>query len=188
MTKQEQRTIAQAARAQIPAEQKIRFSRQICERLMQFVQLRQAHLVFSYLATPEEANLKILHDFLRSRGTEVAFPYSERDGRMQAYIPDEEDPLAPGLLGIRAPDPARARLADPTEIDVVIVPCIAFDEECNRLGHGGGYYDRYLLRCTRATRAVAAFEAQKLPRVETEEHDAPADLVVTEERFYLNFR
>lgn len=188
MTKQEQREAVLRARSALTTEQRARYDRALCERLMQFSRLRKARLVFSYLAAPGEADLRLLHEFLHDRGTQVAFPVSARGGHMEAYVPGPEDRLAPGLLGIRAPDPAAARLVRPEEIDLVLVPCVAFDEKCRRLGHGGGYYDRYLPRCPEAIRVIAAFEAQKLPAVTVDANDEPADIVVTEERFYLNLR
>jgi 5-formyltetrahydrofolate cyclo-ligase len=80
---------------------------------------------------------------------------------------------------------AASELVAPEEIDLVLVPCVAFDKNRNRLGHGAGYYDRYLPLCTRAKCIAVAFEAQRLPRVVTDAHDRRMDAVVTEKKIYL---
>ena len=85
-----------------------------------------------------------------------------------------------GAYGIREPDRETSRRIEPGEIDLALVPCLAFDEGGMRLGHGAGYYDRYLARCPRAARICLAFKAQRLDRVVTEAHDLPMDWIVTE--------
>ena len=73
----------------------------------------------------------------------------------------------------------------PTDtFDVIVVPLLGFDEANNRLGMGGGWYDRFLARQPRALTIGLAFECQKVPLVPTEPHDQPLDVVVTEAHFY----
>lgn len=98
-------------------------------------------------------------------------------------MPDASDAFVKGKFDILSPDPKRSRIIRPEEIDVVLVPCVGFDEAGNRLGHGGGYYDRYLLRCPRAVKILVAFEAQKLDAVCAGENDVTMDIIVTESRF-----
>ena len=62
----------------------------------------------------------------------------------------------------------------------VLVPCVGFDGALRRLGHGMGFYDRYLARCRRAAAILTAFEAQRLERVPTEPHDRAFSVLVTE--------
>jgi 5-formyltetrahydrofolate cyclo-ligase len=85
-----------------------------------------------------------------------------------------------GGYGIWEPDRSCSRLNEPDEIDLVLAPCVAFDGENRRLGHGAGYYDRYLPRCSRAVIVAVAFEAQRLEHLVCDAHDVPADIVVTE--------
>ena len=79
-----------------------------------------------------------------------------------------------------APDPEKSTWVDPKKIDVVIVPMVGFDKDNNRLGQGGGYYDRYLTRCPGAKHIAVAFAEQEFDRIETDFFDLPVDMVVTD--------
>ena len=81
-------------------------------------------------------------------------------------------------------EPTKGFIARPEEIDLVICPCTGFDENLNRLGMGGGFYDRFLPLCKNAKKIAIAFEAQKIPRVRVNPHDIPMDAIVTEEKVY----
>ena len=87
-----------------------------------------------------------------------------------------------GSFGIL--EPTRGFVARPEEIDLVICPCTGFDENLNRLGMGGGFYDRFLPLCKNAKIIAVAYEAQKIPRVRTNAFDVPMDAVVTESNIY----
>ena len=181
MTKKEQRALCLAARRAMGDEERQAASAAICERLLALPQLQAAKTVLSYMALPGEADLSALHDALRARGVRLCFPVSLPRGVMEAWEPRG---WVSGPYGIREPDRESSLPVDPKEIDLVLAPCVAFDEGKNRLGHGAGYYDRYLPACGKAAVIAAAFESQKLPAVVTDEHDRPMDAVVTEEAVY----
>jgi 5-formyltetrahydrofolate cyclo-ligase len=91
-----------------------------------------------------------------------------------------EAQLVPGAFGILEP-PRSARLLDPVEIDVAVVPGVAFDVRGGRLGRGGGFYDRLLPRLRPDCVVIGlAPERAVLARVPTEPHDRPVDLIVTD--------
>ena len=176
--KKELRRLALARRGAMTTEARAAASAALCRALAALPELGEAKTVLAYAAADSECDLGALCDTLRGRGVRVAFPAAGADGSMEAYVP--QGPLVPGLFGI--PEPARAlslRLA-PEELDAVLVPCVGFDGEGNRLGHGGGFYDRYLRRCPQAAAILTAFEAQRLERVPREEHDLSFSLLVTE--------
>lgn len=86
------------------------------------------------------------------------------------------DPLVPGVHGI--PVPASAQPARP---DVVLVPLVAFDDRCYRLGYGGGYFDRTLAALTPRPETVGVgFELGRVDSILPEAHDLPLDRIVTE--------
>ena len=181
MSKREQREIALAARRAMTPEARAAASAKICGRLAALPALRKARTVLSYMALDDEADLSALHEALRARGIRLVFPVSLPHGILEAREPGG---WTLGPYGIREPDRANSVFVSPEEIDLVIAPCVGFDEQRCRLGHGAGYYDRFLPRCTGAAIIAAAFESQKLPAVVCEAHDLPMDTVVTERTVY----
>ena len=176
--KKELRRLALARRDAITAERRADASLALCRALDALPELCGAKTVFGYAAVGSECDLGALYEALARRGAVLAFPAAGPDGQMEAFVPGGA--LVPGRFGIPAPDPACSRRLPPEEIDAVLVPCAAFDGDGNRLGRGGGYYDRYLARCPQAAAILTAFEAQRLPRVPREAHDLRFSLLVTE--------
>jgi 5-formyltetrahydrofolate cyclo-ligase len=86
-----------------------------------------------------------------------------------------------GHYGIREPKRESIRPVPGEEIDVILVPAVAFDRRGHRIGYGGGYYDRFLPEVPRAVRIGAAFSCQIVPRVPEDPHDLPVDRIVTED-------
>jgi 5-formyltetrahydrofolate cyclo-ligase len=76
-------------------------------------------------------------------------------------------------------------MVPPEAIDLMICPCTVFDEMCNRMGMGGGYYDRFLAKCENAVVAAVAFEVQKAEQVPMAPWDKAVDLVFTEKKTYF---
>lgn len=179
--KREQRRIALAARRKLTPAERAAYSERICERLLQLSELREAKLVFSYMALADEADLSSVHAWLREQGRRLAFPHCLTAGQMEAFEPCG---WKEGPYGILEPEPEVSRRVDPAEIDLVLAPCVAFDETGMRLGHGAGYYDRFLPQCVRAGVIAAAFELQRLERVAFDAFDRRMDGIVTEEAIY----
>ena len=87
-------------------------------------------------------------------------------------------------LTIKPGTPAQALAPWLDQLDLVLVPCTAFDADCYRVGMGKGYYDRYLPRCTRAVKIGIALEVQRVPRAAVDAHDQRLDAFVTERGIY----
>lgn len=67
------------------------------------------------------------------------------------------------------------------DIDLIIVPGTVFDREFNRIGYGGGYYDRYLEDIAyKNNKVVLAYDFQIIDKIESEEHDIKMDLIITD--------
>ena len=94
-------------------------------------------------------------------------------------IGDFDKDVVPGAWGI--PEPRETVPAKLEDIDLIVVPGAAFDEQGNRLGYGAGFYDKLLQGLDKSTVALA-FELQIVPRVPADPHDVPVKKIVTEKR------
>ena len=157
------RALALSRRRAQSAGERHAHSLALCRLLESLPELRDAKAVLGYIPAGSECDLRPLYETLRRGGVTLAFPVTAADGIMEAYVPGDD--LVPGL---------------PEELDAVLVPCVGFDDTLCRLGHGMGYYDRYLPRCTRAAAILTAFEAQRLDAVPREPHDFSFRAAVTE--------
>ena len=173
-----------ALRASLPPERRAEHSRAICRRLYEYPALAAAERVMLYAAVGTEPDLTELAGLLSADGKRLYYPVCGREGLMYAAAPDSPDAWRAGKYGIAEPDPEHSTLISPETLDAVIVPCVAFDTAHRRLGHGGGYYDRFLPRCTRAVKLAAAFDIQRAAAVPTDSFDVTVDAVATELRIY----
>lgn len=178
--KQTQRAFALAQREALSTEERSAFSAAICRHLTALPALQAAQTILSYRSTEAEADLAAFHVWALAQGKTLAFPVSYPGGRMEAYVPQGPESWERGRYGIWSPIPERSKRMPPQRLDAVILPCVGFDRQGRRLGHGGGYYDRYLLQCPRAQRILVAFEAQRLEAVAVDAHDQNAHEMVTE--------
>lgn len=180
--KNAQRKRCTDARRAMTAEERAEASAQLSERLAGIPEVQSATHIFSYMATFDEVDLSVFHEWAEENGKVLSFPVCSNGGHMEAYTLGEEPVWVCGKYDIREPDPAHATLRQPEDFDVILVPCVGFDDEGGRLGHGAGYYDRYIERGPDAVRVCIAFEAQRLDRVVEEDTDMPMDYLVTEKR------
>ena len=163
-------------------------SRDIFAKVTALPAYQAAQTVMYYVAMPSEVQTRdALVAALRS-GKGVVVPYCVA-GELALCRLESLDELEPGTWNI--PEPNRRLRSLPekqsqvTELDVIIVPGVAFDRRGGRIGHGKGYYDRLLARAEPKTRRIAvAYECQMFPEVPMSEHDIFMDTVVTEEAVY----
>lgn len=170
-----------ATRATLPAATRESAATRIRERLAALPELAAARAVLGYAAFGSEADLDpFLRDCI-ARQRDVFLPRVERDQLGIVRVRDLDADLVPGWRGVReAPAGARpgARLE---QLDAVVVPGVAFDRRAQRLGHGGGHFDRLLaLLPTGIPTIGVAFDVQIVEAVPVEPHDRRVHVVVTE--------
>ena len=128
-----------------------------------------ARTILSYCAVGGEVDPAAIDAAAFRLGKAVAYPLCLAEGHMEAALPAAADALAPGRYGIPAPIPGRCRLLVPKDVDLVLVPCAAFDASCRRVGMGA---DITTAIWPAAGLSLAlAYEAQRVPQAAAQEHD-----------------
>ena len=167
-----------AVRAEISAfrihpEERARASVAVCDRVSKRVEWVSAGTVLLYAPLPDE--LDVLS--LISAGKRFCFPRYQADRCYSAAWVRSPEALVPGKFGIPEP-PVDAVQIPASEVDFVIVPGLAFDMDCHRMGRGRGFYDRWLTELA-GQKIGVGFDHQLIERVPREEHDVQLDGVVT---------
>lgn len=178
LTKAALRTQARQTLAALSPEARAAASAQICRRIEALPEWTQARTVAFYAAQPSEPDLTQLFS---SAGKFPCFPRVSGDA-LEFHRCHSKDLLRPGPWAILEPDPIQCPVIPPSEIDLLLIPGLAFTRSGARLGRGGGFYDRFLARVhPRALKLGVCFQAQLLPALPLEIHDDEVHLVVTEE-------
>lgn len=183
MDKKQQRGLAIERRRALTQDERDEKSRAICDILIKLIKdprYSEVSTIFSYRGTWEEVNVDAFNNWAEGQGYRVAYPISLPNGIMKAAIPAQEDAWQRAAYGILEPVMENSKILEPKDIDLVIVPCVAFDEYGNRCGHGAGYYDRFMACMPPESLIMVAFEAQRLEKLITEETDIPVRTIVTE--------
>jgi len=173
-----------AARDALTSAWRAQASHAIAARITAMDTFVRARVVFLTLPYRSEWDATLLAQRALAAGKIVAAPRVDPAARtLQPYrIEDLARDVAPGYLGIPEPRADCPPVAL-ERIDWVLVPGIAFDANGNRLGYGGGYYDRLLPRLAPdVPRIAGAFEAQIVEAVPTAPHDIGVDWIATELR------
>lgn len=164
-----------------PADRVASASRVIYEQLVQMEVFQKAQCVGVYLALPAEVQTRAIIEACWENGATVCVPYyiaAERYFGMSRLNPAAT--LRSGKWNVSEPE--NPEPFDPAQLDLILVPAMAFDRHGTRLGHGGGHYDR-VLQNVKGYRLGLAFHEQvvddDLPR---ESHDQPVQAILTEQK------
>lgn len=190
MSKNELRNNVIALRNALSIQKIEQKSNAIIKKLFTLSEYQNASTIMAYVDFRNEVPTSGIIQNALANGKKIAIPITDIKNKKltPSLLHDFPGDLAPGAWGILEPRPECIRPIDPEEIDLVIIPGVAFDEVGNRLGYGGGFYDRFLLRTRRDVILLAlAFELQIQPHVYSDKHDIPMQLLVTEKRI-MDFR
>ena len=130
-----------------------------------------------YPTNYEIDDLEIL-DYFFKRGSTISLPKIRKKSHMEFHKWFKNDPLLINKYGI--PEPETNNILYP---DILFVPLVAFDKELNRLGYGGGFYDRYIQKISKIKKILKvglAFSFQKLKTIPVNKHDKKLDIIITE--------
>jgi len=177
------RSKARYVRDHIPVRARFAATCSIQEQLTSKSLLNSHQVVHSYVNIGSEVGTEKLIRSMLKRDQRVACPRVVRQPRFEHIAIRDIDSLIISPLGLREPDPLNTDHVDLSEIDVMLVPGLAFDRSGARLGYGGGYYDLAIKEITNHGQALViglAFEKQLVDKLPQDEHDQRVDLIVTE--------
>lgn len=164
-------------------------SRLICGAFLQLPAYQAAATVLFYLDVRSEVRTRHTLPEALTSGKRIIVPWCNPAGELELFHLKHMEELAVGMYKILEPKPELRGLPErqlaPTELDLVMVPGVAFDRSGARMGHGKGYYDKLLQHARPDAPLVAlAFECQLFPEIPTAPHDVFMDQVITEKAIY----
>ncbi|MCR4635939.1 MAG: 5-formyltetrahydrofolate cyclo-ligase [Butyrivibrio sp.] len=198
MDKQDYRKAALARRDAIPEIDRERYSRMIIDKLLESKELNGADSVLVYCSYLSEVDTHVLIERLLYKGKRVYCPKvtDPKNGIMEFYEVRGMKDLTEGYHGIPEPVTTDRYVTgealhdlDSNHTDMLhtdtlmILPGVAFDRDCNRIGYRGGFYDRYIPRIPGAYLIALAFEEQISEDIfPMESHDIKPDAIYTQAR------
>ena len=178
MTKEEARKIIAERKRTLSDSYKKQADKNIFKQLIQSEQYKKANTLFCYVSMKDETDTwMFLHKALED-GKTVGVPVCIGKGIMEVREIHNLEDLEKGAYGIMEPKDT-CRKMEKYEFDLGIIPCVAADDRKRRLGHGAGYYDRYL-EGTDFLKVMICWKKLLLEEVPVDVHDIEMDWLITE--------
>lgn len=166
-------------RTMLSHDEKSSAALEVFERLEKSAAFLMADKILMYHSLPDE--LPTI-EFLNKWGSRKRFFLPRVNGVNLEILPYDQSRLELGSFQIE--EPQGDELTDPSELELVIVPAVAFDRRGNRLGRGKGFYDRFL-QSTKATKIGVGYDFQLFEELPAEEHDVPMDIIITQSEYIV---
>lgn len=178
------RMTMQQVRARTSIQYQITASHKICTRIRALEYYRQAKHLALYHGIHGEVDLELLWKSASSQGKYCYFPSINEDLTLSFLPATPTTPLKTNRFGILEPDVPIEQAIEINALDLIIMPLLAFDKQCTRLGMGAGYYDRTLAHKKRGHLVGVAYQFQRVDFIAPQYWDVPLDAVVTQKTIY----
>lgn len=156
----------------------------IKQALFSIPEFRTADTIFYFASFGSEVSTLPQIEERLETGKRIILPVVDKKAKgLRLYEIKSLSELSPGVMGILEPSVREGRETDINCADFVVMPGVAFDLNCNRIGYGAGYYDKLLSCLKKQVPLVAiAYEEQIVERVPTEPHDIKVHRIITDKR------
>lgn len=190
MDKKQLRAHMNAQRTSLPPELRKKYAQQAAQHLKTHSIFLNSQRIACYVARGSEMDTTAIIEAIWAMNKHCYLPaiHPQQFGAMSFVEYQSNDPLKEDRFGIKEPLQTPDKIIAATQLDLVILPLFAFDLKGNRLGTGGGYYDRAFSFMTQQTQLKKpilcglAYECQKIDRLDHDEWDVPLQFVVTEKQ------
>lgn len=186
--KKKLRSLMLKKRGYLSEEENKQCSRKIRSTLINLDTFKNANVIMLYLSFKNEVDTYNIVKWCFEQGKRVIVPYciKETSTIVPCEITNLDVDLVKGSYGILEPKVDCLKKVNIDDIDVVIVPGVVFDINCNRVGFGAGYYDRFLSKAKNPLQTIAlSYDFQVVDKVPADEFDKPLDMIITEKRIIL---
>ncbi|WAM30700.1 5-formyltetrahydrofolate cyclo-ligase [Caldicellulosiruptor naganoensis] len=179
MQKKKIRKIIGVKRKLVDSLQKLHLDILVYLNLKKFLSKLDFTTAFIYMSLPDEVDTSRIIKYLTAKGKKICVPKIVDKEKMIATEYRKDSKLKRNKFGIV--EPKETIEVNPSNIDICIIPLLAFDRSLNRIGFGKGYYDRFLREVTSSCLKVGiAYYFQMVPRIFAEKHDVELDVIVTD--------
>lgn len=171
-------------RDSIDHEKRLEKDKLIIEMVLSLPYFERAQTVFYFASFRSEVSTLPQIEEAIKRGKRIVLPkVDDINRRLRLFEIQNTGEIKPGFMGIPEPDVPPERERDINDVDLVIMPGVAFDTNGNRLGYGAGYYDKLLSGLKKDIPLIAiAYEEQIVDSLPAESHDIRVDMIVTDKR------
>ncbi len=157
----------------------------LIKNISEIKELKKVKIIASYVPIKTEISVEPLNNYLISIGKKICLPVIFNNNKFLIFRSyDKKNFLKKGKFGIPEPDENREEIIP----ELILTPCLAFDQLGYRLGYGGGYYDRTFMRLRKLDHAfisvAVAYEGQKIKKVTRDHNDQKIDYILTEKNLY----
>ena len=135
-------------------------------------------IIGGYYSYNYEANVMPILEKFEKKKNIISLPKIGRNLSMNYFVWSKNDPLIINKYGI--PEPITNQIIYP---DILLVPLVAYDKNCNRIGYGGGFYDRFIKRIKKIKKVLTigiAFSFQEVKKIPIDKNDMKLDFIITE--------
>ena len=157
------------------------YSDSIIDKLYSTDYYKKAKTIMTFISFGAEVDT---HEFIKTsiaKGKRIVVPITipeTKELKLSQVL--DFDHLEIGFYDILTPKEEFISYVDPSEVDLIIVPGVAFDRNGYRIGYGGGYYDRFLANLDHVTKISLAFDMQLISSIPHEHFDIPVNYIITE--------